>query len=200
MSEAQRKIPQADYGIIVSRYASGVTLIQIADDYGVSREGIRRIIKKVDRSKIGSSRKILAEMSRLKLEKAENDRAIKMWGMRKDELREHTASWGALSVIGSPLQRFVAQRKNARSRGITWELTFVDWWQIWQESGKWQQRGCHMDDFVMARHGDLDTPYSKDTVYICTSLKNLRDGFVSTPGSVRYAKRRVTLAIRSKES
>lgn len=190
MSEAQRKVPQADYAAIVSRYASGITLVQIAEDYGVTGEGIRLIIKKVDSSKIGSSRKVIAEQARSKLRAAADERSMGLWGMPKDEFKQHIALFGGRRVNGSPVHRFVAQRQNAKTRGIAWELTFADWWKIWHESGKWQQRGCHLEDFVMARHGDLDTPYSKDTVYICTSLKNIRDGFVSTPAGIRYAKRK----------
>lgn len=200
MSEAQRKIPQADYASIVARHASGVKLAVIAREYGVSGEGIRRIIKKVDSSKIGVSRQARADRSRIRFLKYADDRCMKSWGMHKEEFDQHVLLWGALVVNGSPLQRFVAQRKNARSRSISWELTFVEWWQIWHESGKWDRRGCRPDDFVMARRGDLDTPYSKETVFICTSLQNLHDGFISTPGSVRHAKRRVTLALRDKEA
>lgn len=61
--------------------------------------------------------------------------------------------------------RFMRQQANAKARGIDWELTFEDWWKIWDESGKWDQRGREADSYCMSRRQDIG-PYSKDNVVI----------------------------------
>jgi len=68
---------------------------------------------------------------------------------------------------------FESQRNNARKRGIGWELTFEQWWTIWRESGKWEQRGKTKGCYVMARPGDLG-PYKVGNVYITTHSDNAK--------------------------
>lgn len=68
-------------------------------------------------------------------------------------------------------QRFIEQRWRATQRKVGWELTFIEWWRIWQKSGLWSVRGrSNGESAVMARFGD-EGPYSKENVHI-TSLSN----------------------------
>lgn len=69
---------------------------------------------------------------------------------------------------------FFDQRVSARHRGIDWELTFKQWWKIWKDSGKWEQRGRGHGKYQMARFGD-EGPYSVDNVRIITSDANLAE-------------------------
>jgi hypothetical protein len=71
----------------------------------------------------------------------------------------------------APLQAFVSQRNNAKSRSIPWELTFWQWWTIWQESGKWAERGRAKDAFVMSRFRDSGA-YAVGNIYIGTLAEN----------------------------
>jgi hypothetical protein len=69
---------------------------------------------------------------------------------------------------------FGAQRALAHRRGIGWELTFSEWWNLWKLSGKWRERGNKSGQFCMGRYYDIG-PYSVDNVYICTVNQNARD-------------------------
>jgi hypothetical protein len=91
--------------------------------------------------------------------------------------------WQAVRDIGrgmgvgayrTPLGAFRSQRNNAKARGIGWELTFWQWWCVWQSSGRWEQRG-RGDGYVMCRNGDLG-PYAVDNVFIATAAENSADG------------------------
>lgn len=72
--------------------------------------------------------------------------------------------------------KFVRQKSNARARGIEWNLTFEEWLKIWEDSGKWEERGRTANSYVMSRKFD-NGPYSVDNVVIVTSKKNSRDSF-----------------------
>ena len=71
-----------------------------------------------------------------------------------------------------PRRRYIMQLHNAKARGIGWELTFEQWWSIWQDSGRWQERGCHADNYCMCRIGDVG-PYAVGNVFIATFRENL---------------------------
>lgn len=71
--------------------------------------------------------------------------------------------------------KFIRQRANAKRRGIDWELSFEEWWRIWEKSGKWEQRGVTSDSYVMSRildHG----PYKVGNVVIRTMKENSQEG------------------------
>jgi hypothetical protein len=68
-------------------------------------------------------------------------------------------------------QAYGLRKCHARYRGIPFLLTFEEWWGIWRDSGKWEQRGARKDQYVMARHQDLG-PYAVGNVRICTAAEN----------------------------
>lgn len=79
----------------------------------------------------------------------------------------------------SPLLRkardaFFNQRCASRARGIGWEMTFEEWWEVWQKSGKWTERGRGHGKYQMARFGDSG-PYNVANVKIITSDANLAE-------------------------
>ncbi len=74
----------------------------------------------------------------------------------------------------TPKGKFVRQKANARRCGIPWELSFEEWWKIWEDSGKWEERGKTSLDYVMARKLDAGG-YSVDNVHIISSRKNSAD-------------------------
>ena len=70
-----------------------------------------------------------------------------------------------------PINKFKQQRRQAKQRDISWQMTFEEWISVWQESGKWEQRGKRNGEYVMARQGDVG-PYSVGNVYICLATEN----------------------------
>lgn len=70
--------------------------------------------------------------------------------------------------------RFAEQRRNAKRRGILWQLTFAEWWTLWQESGQWENRGRLRGQFCMSRFGDQG-PYALDNIFIQERTANDRE-------------------------
>jgi hypothetical protein len=73
----------------------------------------------------------------------------------------------------SPRGRYTTHRANSLRRGLDWEFTFEEWWQVWKDSGKWEQRGKSADSYCMARIND-EGPYCADNVVITTMTENSR--------------------------
>jgi hypothetical protein len=75
-----------------------------------------------------------------------------------------------------PLTKYKTQRSHAIRDGKKFELTFEDWWKIWQDSGHWEERGRL--GYQMCRYGD-EGPYSVDNVYIAHHSQNKRDAYIN---------------------
>jgi hypothetical protein len=60
---------------------------------------------------------------------------------------------------------------NARIRSIPFLMSFDEWCALWIESGKWEQRGWHKGQYVMARYGDKGA-YEISNVKICLAEEN----------------------------
>ena len=67
--------------------------------------------------------------------------------------------------------KYWSQKTKAKHRGIEFNLTFKQWWDIWQQSGKWEQRGCRKGQYVMSRKNDIG-PYEVGNVFIQTCSQN----------------------------
>ncbi len=67
------------------------------------------------------------------------------------------------------------QRGNAKLRGIIFQLTAEEWWQIWAESGHLHERGQKANQYCMARFGDVG-PYAVNNIEIITNSQNNRQG------------------------
>jgi len=68
---------------------------------------------------------------------------------------------------------YIRQRANAKRRTIPWEFTFETWWKLWEESGKWDQRGTRRGDYCMGRKNDQG-PYHPDNCVIIPFGQNSR--------------------------
>lgn len=101
----------------------------------------------------------------MKWPRAKNDaQCLASYGCTREQWRS----------IGQKARRaFTHQKDHARRRGIGWELSLWEWWMIWQESGRWHERG-RGEGYVMCRKGDLG-PYAVGNIYIATGIQNLFD-------------------------
>lgn len=72
-------------------------------------------------------------------------------------------------------QKYVQQRSKALDRGIPFNLTYEEWWDIWQKSGKWEQRGRKLGQYVMSRYNDKGA-YEIGNVFIQLHSKNIIEG------------------------
>ena len=76
--------------------------------------------------------------------------------------------------IQTPKGQYSIQKRKAKQRKIDWQLSFDDWWKIWHDSGKWEERGDCRGKYCMSRQGDTG-PYSVENVYINEFGNNTRE-------------------------
>jgi hypothetical protein len=67
---------------------------------------------------------------------------------------------------------FSDHKRRAGCYGIEFVLTFEKWWQIWESSGRWGERGNRRAQYCMARFNDKG-PYAAGNVEIITNQENL---------------------------
>lgn len=143
--------------IFAELYQSGHTLRQIGDNWGVSYERVRQILKK----NFGISRFDSGRYARVqeKHRQRDNARAERHYCRYKcsREAREKLHEVGrAMQKAGYRRQKwpthvFIQQRNNMRRQGICWELSLLDWWQIWLDSGHWLDQGRGRGKYRLCR-------------------------------------------------
>lgn len=75
----------------------------------------------------------------------------------------------------TPMGKYIRHKANSKRRGIEFKLTFEEWMDIWEKSGKWEQRGKAADEYCMGRIFDQGC-YEKGNVVIITNKKNSQMG------------------------
>jgi hypothetical protein len=78
--------------------------------------------------------------------------------------------------------KFKGHKVNASQRGILFLLTFPEWWEIWQASGHWHERGKGRGQYVMARKGPDIGPYAVGNVEIILASENVAQSTNKSPG------------------
>lgn len=162
---------------MAAMYRAGKTLAEIGAIYGVTRERVRQIISKFRGvAAVDGGQAVRAKIQRARRNSQREIACLKKNGCSTAELRELRKIGRQMMADGhtiyqTPIGAFRNQRSNAQGREIAWELTLWDWWQIWQQSGKWNERGRHCDGYVMCRFAD-DGPYAIGNVYIATLRHN----------------------------
>jgi len=92
------------------------------------------------------------------------------WLLLRDiglEMARAGASHDATPLRAYQHQKFAAEVK----RGIEWKLTLMQWWEIWCESGHWEDRGLGRG-YMMCRIGDVGA-YEIGNVFIGPGVENL---------------------------
>jgi hypothetical protein len=159
-----RKPPSLREQQMAALYKSGKTLQEIGHQYGITRERVRQLITKLyglGRNDGGEHKRSIEK--RAIFEAKRNARYLKRYGCGWDQFVD-------LRAMKKPLYAFQSQKNCAGFRGISWELNLWQWWSIWQQSGKWSERG-RGQGYVMCRTGDVG-PYSVDNVFIATAREN----------------------------
>lgn len=170
------KIQRHSYFKMAVLYRDGLTLQEVGDRFGVSRERVRQII----RGKYGLGQKLngrsaRAYRRRYDVRKRQDELMLAKYGCTKDQHEELIEIGRAMMINGAtfdqtPTRAWQAQRQNARARNIAWQISLWDWWMVWKCSGKWAERG-RGTGYMMCRFGD-EGPYSLDNVYIATGAHN----------------------------
>ncbi len=90
--------------------------------------------------------------------------------------------------------KFDMQAENARRRGIEFLLTYEQWLDIWESSGKLNERGRGAGKYCMCRTGD-EGAYEIGNVFIGLNTQNLSDGNL---GRVLSAEHREKISASNK--
>lgn len=60
-----------------------------------------------------------------------------------------------LRYLETPRGKYSRHRANAKRRGVSFTLTFEEWWSVWATSRRWPHRGNTRNKYCMARNGDV---------------------------------------------
>lgn len=151
---------------IKAMYAAGMTLEKIGQRYGVTRERIRQILKKYGiTSQDGGARK-LAEIKNEKKAAARDSRYRAKHGIDFATYSEIKRAGGVIA--------YRTQKANAYKRDIPFRISLADFWRIWQESGKWAERGRGKGKYCLARYNDSGA-YEVGNVWVCSFSENCRE-------------------------
>lgn len=171
-------------------FLAGLTMAQIGEIHSMTRERVRQILEKqgITRSDGGKSVSTKAKRTaRAAATAAKRDaRCLKTYGCTYISIE--LICGPRVAVARNPAtHKYVQQMLNAGARGIEFNMTFPQWWAVWQASGKWNERG-RGQGYVMARTGDIG-PYAVGNVYICTQSQNSKDSYLKTSSAERAIKR-----------
>jgi hypothetical protein len=103
----------------------------------------------------------------------------------------------------TPRHKYLNHKACAKRRGIAFELTFEEWLDIWNRSGRFSQRGRRASEYQMARHGDVG-PYAIGNVKIVTASQNIveikgKKGRKLPPRSIEH-RRKISEALTGKKA
>lgn len=160
---------ETKHNTIIELFKQGKTLREIGAMYSVTGERIRAILAR--HGVTGKSGGRAARIAKAKAEKAERrEKAfIEKYGCTSEQFRDVCGSYGEVSR--SAYRAFSQQQNSAAARGVEWKLKFWDWYSVWQESGKWEERGRGVGGYCMCRFGD-EGAYELGNVYIDTFVHN----------------------------
>jgi len=85
----------------------------------------------------------------------------------------------------SPSIRFKQHKASAKARGIAFDLTFEQWWSLWEPH--WEKRGRGSFDMCMCRRHDQGA-YTLGNVRIATNRENKHEQAMEA--KVRHSQRR----------
>ena len=184
-----RVLPTERESSMMALFKKGKTFQDIGAIYGLTRERVRQIFKKyfnetgktnTVRYNVVTLKKVEALKERLAESKEkETDRYARIFGCTKDVVTSINGKEDRRMDRHTPASQYYDHKRNAIRRGISWKLSFPEWWQIWQESGKYGLRGGGKK-YGMSRYGDSGA-YELGNIYICTGAQNASDQYLVRP-------------------
>jgi DNA-binding CsgD family transcriptional regulator len=165
LAASDRAVERAEK--MASMYRQGVILEKIGQHFGVTRERVRQILADLGVTPAEGGKRRSVNQKKEARKRQLDARCLAKWGITHAE-RKARRQDGTLAA-------FTSQRNVAGGRGIPWELSFVQWLEIWTVSGKLELRGRGKGRYVMSRIKD-EGGYVVGNVHIQLSTDNNRQG------------------------
>ncbi|EXF45243.1 hypothetical protein BAY1663_02322 [Pseudomonas sp. BAY1663] len=160
---------ETKHNTIIELFKQGKTLREIGGMYAVSGERIRQILAAHGvTGKQGGQAVRTAKRSAATRQKREQA-CLEKHGCTLEQFQSVCTHRPKGST--SPYLIFGWQRNHANFRGIEWKMSFWEWFSVWQESGKWEERGRGAGSYCMCRVGD-EGAYELGNVYIGSIVHN----------------------------
>jgi len=164
---------------MAAMYKGGKTLAEIGEVYGVTRERVRQILSRyAGVSAVEGGQSVRSSRKKRSAQSKKDAASLEKYGCTYAQYRDlvriglESKQSNEKTNATTPTGAFHSQRQNALRRGIKWKLSLWDWWQVWQESGKWAERGRGRGSYVMCRFGDAGA-YEVGSVYIAKFEHNV---------------------------
>lgn len=150
------------------RYISGETLQQIAIDFDCTRERVRQLLKGRGHHRHSGGAAIRRarqrELAKAAADQKRAERIYNWLGISVDQYKHFR------SLTPSPTSLYLHQKNAAERVGIRWKFTFLEWWEFWNKSGRWERRGRGQGTYCMTRK-DYTGPFSIDNVHIMATTE-----------------------------
>ena len=157
-------------------------MAEIGGRYSLSRERVRQILKKAGVSKNDGGvcvRKNLRLKTLLQNKFKKKEERIKRNYKCSIQEYELITKGFSFKLSKQCVPYCYRQHKtNAEIRGIKFNLSFPEWWQVWRESGKWGVKGREKGQFVMTRRNDIGA-YELGNVTIKTTGENIEEYYAN---------------------
>jgi hypothetical protein len=152
---------------MASMFRQGLTLTQIGEHFGVTRQRVEQVLRRDFGIKGTDGGANVRAAAKKQAKQARLDAAsLVRWGMPFEEARQHRRD-GSIRI-------FESQRNCAKQRGIAWHLSFAQWLEVWNLSGKWELRGRGKGRYCMSRIKDSGG-YEVGNVHIQLNEENGRE-------------------------
>jgi len=160
---------------MINLFKLGNTLQEVGDKYHITRERVRQILTQSEVKAEDGGRRI----KKINRCFAKKEKWLNTWlplykCLRKDFI-EITQGNGVHGGNKYPL-RYWRQATNSKSRGIGFNLTFPEWYKIWEESGHIGNMGLGVGKYCMSRYKDVGN-YEIGNVKIISSVQNSVDAW-----------------------
>jgi DNA-binding CsgD family transcriptional regulator len=175
---------------MMEMWRKGNSLESIGIKHNITRERVRQLIAKYHPGiniTVKSARNAERRRKEEEVRKQNSQyRAVSVYGVSEYELREIQGN-RKMSDTKGPALIYRQKQNDAKIRNIPWEFTLKTWFDTWQNSGKWPERGRGSKRFCMSRVGDIG-PYSPSNARIITNSQNARESFYHVDGATRFSR------------
>jgi membrane-bound lytic murein transglycosylase len=175
-----RLIPKEEHEKIIKLYNMGLTYGDIATAYNVIPQDIYHVLKHMCKIEMNSRSIPVTDKQRKNKEYVakclkevnftynNEESFLKDYGMTRECFKSLTDKNYRL------YKQYSTQRSNAKRRSVEFKLTFQEWLDIWNSSGKLSEKGKFGNNYVMARELDIGA-YEVGNVRIIKTYENLAE-------------------------